>query len=175
MPLDSKEGADAWRGMGAQKRATNREEAIQARPCRPPEAKSPVDPALASENSPRGAYERQQQIERAAYTLASESLHHKRPDAGRLVAIHGQAAQNLTRAREEVLKLAEKERSLVSGDWVRKAMMDHDGVVAALIRSMPKQLAVRISPHDPDHADRELTRWVEDVCLATLSKTDPWK
>ena len=95
-------------------------------------------------------------------------------DAGRLVGIHGRPAQNLKRAREEVLKLDEKERSLVSGDWVRKVMVDHDGVVAALIRSMPKQLAVRISLHDPDHADRELIRWLEDVALATLSKTDRW-
>lgn len=39
---------------------------------------------------------------------------------------------------------------------------------------MPKQLAGRISPHDPEHAEAELERWVQDVFLKTLSDTDPW-
>ncbi len=54
-------------------------------------------------------------------------------------------------------------------------MTEHDGAVASLIRAMPKQLAGRISPHDPDHAERELERWVQEVCLKTLSETDPWR
>lgn len=175
MPLTSKEAADAWRGMGAQKRATARAEAAPAGPYRPPEAESPINESVAAEDSPRGAYERQKQIERAAFGLAVNALKRQMPDAGRLVAIHAQAANNLTQARKEVLALDEKERALVSGDWVKKVMTDHDGAVAALLRSMPKQLSVRVSPHDPEHADRELTRWVEDVALATLSQTDPWR
>jgi len=54
-------------------------------------------------------------------------------------------------------------------------MQDHDGAVAQLLKSMPKQLAGRIAPHDPEHAERELERWVQEVCLKTLHQTDPWK
>ena len=92
-----------------------------------------------------------------------------------MVSVHAAAAKNLTSAREEVLNLAQKERTLVSGDWVKKVMTDHDGAVAQLLKTMPKQLAVRISPHDPEHAERELDQWVQDVALKTLHQTDPWK
>ncbi len=51
----------------------------------------------------------------------------------------------------------------------------HDGAVAQLLRAMPKQLAGRIAPHDPEHAEKELDRWVQEVALATLQQTDPWK
>jgi hypothetical protein len=54
-------------------------------------------------------------------------------------------------------------------------MQEHDGAVASLIKAMPKQLSGRISPHDPEHAERELTRWVQEVALKTLHNTDPWK
>jgi hypothetical protein len=54
-------------------------------------------------------------------------------------------------------------------------MQEHDGAVASLIKAMPKQLSGRIAPHDPEHAERELTRWVQEVCLKTLHNTDPWK
>jgi hypothetical protein len=64
---------------------------------------------------------------------------------------------------------------LVRGDWVKKAMLDHDGAVAQLLKAMPKQLAGRIAPHDPEHAENELNRWVQEVALATLYSTNPWK
>jgi hypothetical protein len=144
-------------------------------PYRPPEAQAPTDPSLISADTPQGSYERQRRIEQDAYALVQESLRGRRPDAGRLVAIHAQAARNLTAAREEVLTLSERERTLVSGDWVRKVMTEHDGSVATLIRAMPKQLAGRISPHDPEHAEKELDRWVQEVCLKTLHDTNPWK
>ena len=48
------------------------------------------------------------------------------------------------------------------------------GAVTALIRAMPKKLAGRILPHDPDHTEREFERWVQEVCLKTLSETSPW-
>jgi hypothetical protein len=92
-----------------------------------------------------------------------------------MVSVHSTAAKNLINSKQDVLDLAERERKLVSGDWVKKAMLDHDGAVAQLLKSMPKQLAGRISPHDPEHAERELERWVQDVCLKTLHQTDPWK
>lgn len=175
MPLTSKEAADSWRGMSAQAKAAPASKAPDPGPYRPPEAAAPVDPAAVSADTPQGAYERQRQIERDAYRLAQESLAERRPDAGRLVAIHAQAARNLSAAREEVLALAEREKALVSGDWVKRTMLEHDAAVAMLARAMPKQLAGRISPHDPDHAERELGRWVEEVFLATLYATDPWK
>lgn len=176
MPLTSKEAADAWRGMSAQKRAGPAPAAkTDAGPYRPPEANQPVDPGAVSADTPAGAYERQRQIERAAYALTVKALKGGQPDAGRLVSIHAQAARNLTAARSEVLDLLERERALVSGDWVKKVMNDHDGAVATLLRAMPKQLAGRIAPHDPEHAERELDRWVQEVALATLHNTDPWR
>lgn len=182
MPLSSPEDADRWRGMSAQKRAAlptaSKSTPAQIEdqgPLRPPEAGGKVNPSLVSADTPHGAYERQRQIERAAYDLATRALLAKQHDAGRLVGIHARAARNLTAARQEVLDLSARERTLVSGEWVRKVMTDHDGAVATLIKAMPKSLAARIAPHDPEHAERELTRWVEETALATLSKTNPWK
>ena len=180
MPLTSPEDADRWRGMSAQKRAgvipkSDSGSSPDPGPYRPPEAQAPTDPSVVSADTPQGAYERQRQIERAAYALAVRSLNASQPDAGRLVSIHAQAARNLTQAREEVIALSERERTLVSGDWVRKVMNDHDGAVATLLKAMPKQLAGRIAPHDPEHAEQELERWVQEVALATLYQTNPWK
>lgn len=178
MPLTSPEAADQWRGMGARKRPTasaKTPKSPDSGPYRPPEAQNPIPGAEETSDTPQGAYERQRKIERAAYDLAARSLENRQADAGRLVAIHAQAARNLTLARQEVLTLAEQERTLVSGDWVRKVMTEHDGAVIALAKAMPKMLSGRIAPHDPDHAEQELSRWVEDVFLKTLHQTDPWK
>jgi hypothetical protein len=184
MPMDSPESADLWRSQHVRSRAksirkqktTPDPTAIeQEGPYRPIEAESPLNTATAATDSPEGAYERQRQIERAAYDLAVDALRGGRADAGRLVAIHAAAAKNLTSARDEVITQAEKERRLVSGDWVRRVMQEHDGAVASLIKAMPKQLSGRIAPHDPEHAERELTRWVQEVALKTLHNTDPWK
>lgn len=184
MPMDSPESADIWRSQHVRSRAKSiRKQKItpdptaieQEGPYRPIEAESPLNTATAATDSPEGAYERQRQIERAAYDLAVDALRGGRADAGRLVAIHAAAAKNLTSARDEVITQAEKERRLVSGDWVRRVMQEHDGAVASLIKAMPKQLSGRIAPHDPEHAERELTRWVQEVALKTLHNTDPWK
>lgn len=195
MPLDTKEAADQWRVRNVQG-AVKRQGAQLARaaeadpyaappakpapvaspdgPYRPPEAEQPVDRAKAGDDTPQGAYERQRQIERAAYALATRALKEQRADAKNLVAVHAQAARNLAQLRLEVLAVAERERTLVSGEWVRKIITDHDGAVVQLVRAMPKQLAGRISPHDPEHAERELERWAQDVFLKTLYKTDPF-
>ena len=184
MPMDSPESADLWRSQHVRSRAKSipKQKNVpdptaieQEGPYRPIEAESPLNTATAATDSPEGAYERQRQIERAAYDLAVDALRGGRADAGRLVAIHAAAAKNLTSARDEVITQAEKERRLVSGDWVRRVMQEHDGAVASLIKAMPKQLSGRIAPHDPEHAERELTRWVQEVALKTLHNTDPWK
>jgi hypothetical protein len=184
MPMDSPESADIWRSQNIRSRAKSIPKqkpsqdttAIeQEGPYRPTEASNPIDTATAATDSPQGAYERQRQIERAAYDLAVDALRGGRADAGRLVAIHAAAAKNLTSARDEVIAQAEKERRLVSGDWVRRVMQEHDGAVASLIKAMPKQLSGRISPHDPEHSEKELNRWVQEVALKTLHQTDPWK
>lgn len=180
MPLDSAQTADAWRGSRAQRKtptveASNIRQEPQDGPYRPPEASESVDRSQVCNDTPQGAYERQKEIERAAYGLAVESLRTRSMDAGRMVSVHSTAAKNLITSRQDVLDLAERERKLVSGDWVKKVMMDHDGAVAQLLKSMPKQLAGRIAPHDPEHAEIELERWVQDVCLKTLHQTDPWK
>lgn len=184
MPMDSVEAADAWRQKNVRRRSDFTKDlppqqdptAIeQEGPYRPAEAANPIDTAAAATDSPEGAYERQRQIERAAYDLAVESLRGGRADAGRLVAIHAAAAKNLTSARDEVIAQAEKERRLVSGDWVKRVMQEHDGSVASLLKAMPKQLSGRIAPHDPEHCEKELDRWVQEVALKTLHQTDPWK
>ena len=184
MPMDSPESADLWRSQHVRSRAKSipKQKNVpdltaieQEGPYRPIEAETPLNTATAATDSPEGAYERQRQIERAAYDLAVDALRGGRADAGRLVAIHAAAAKNLTSARDEVITQAEKERRLVSGDWVRRVMQEHDGAVASLIKAMPKQLSGRIAPHDPEHAERELTRWVQEVALKTLHNTDPWK
>ena len=184
MPMDSMEAADAWRQKNVRRRSDFTKDlppqqdhaAIeQEGPYRPAEASNPIDTAAAATDSPEGAYERQRQIERAAYDLAVEALRGGRADAGRLVAIHAAAAKNLTSARDEVIAQAEKERRLVSGDWVKRVMQEHDGSVASLLKAMPKQLSGRIAPHDPEHCEKELDRWVQEVALKTLHQTDPWK
>lgn len=184
MPMDSVEAADAWRQKNVRRRSdftkdlppTPDPTAIeQEGPYRPAEAANPIDTAAAATDSPEGAYERQRQIERAAYDLAVDALRGGRADAGRLVAIHAAAAKNLTSARDEVIAQAEKERRLVSGDWVKRVMQEHDGSVASLLKAMPKQLSGRIAPHDPEHCEKELDRWVQEVALKTLHQTDPWK
>ena len=184
MPMDSPEAADIWRSQNIktraksvpkQKQSPDTAAIEQEGPYRPTEAANPIDTATAATDSPQGAYERQRQIERAAYDLAVDALRGGRADAGRLVAIHAAAAKNLTSARDEVIAQAEKERRLVSGDWVRRVMQEHDGAVASLIKAMPKQLSGRISPHDPEHSEKELNRWVQEVALKTLHQTDPWK
>ena len=185
MPMHSPEAADAWRKKNIRSKSTTQHIGTpttpepttikQDGPYRPTEASNPIDTATAATDSPQGAYERQRQIERAAYDLAVDALREGRADAGRLVAIHAAAAKNLTSARDEVIAQAEKERRLVSGDWVRRVMQEHDGSVASLLKSMPKQLSGRISPHDPEHCEKELNRWVQEVALKTLHQTDPWK
>ena len=184
MPMDSPEAADLWRSQNIRTRAksipkqahTLDAPAIeQEGPYRPAEASNYINTATASCDSPEGAYERQRKIELEAYKLVVVALKEGRADTARLVSIHAAAAKNLTSARDEVIAQAEKERRLVSGDWVRKVMQEHDGAVASLLKAMPKQLSGRIAPHDPEHAERELTRWVQEVCLKTLHNTDPWK
>lgn len=177
MPLTSPEAADAWRGKASRTAIIPKSvsgSSADTGPYRPPEAQVKTGAKDGMDNA-HGAYERQRQIEREAFALCKVSLREGRPDAGRLVAIHAQAAKNLVQAREDVLALSERERSLVSGDWVRKIMSEHDGAVVALAKAMPRQLAGRISPHDPEHCERELDRWVQEVFLKTLHETDPWK
>ena len=107
--------------------------------------------------------------------MLAGALKNQAPDAARLLDLHSRSVRHLADARKDVLDLAERERQLVSGDWVRRVMTDHDGAVAQLLRAMPKQLSGRIAPHDPEHCERELDRWVQEVALATLHSTDPWK
>jgi len=176
MPLTSPEAADQWRGMGAKRRPgpTPPPAPEDSGPYRAPEAKEPGDPSSIVADTPQGAYERMRNLERATYALAVNALKARQPDAGQLVSIHARHTSNLITARIQVLELAQKERELVSGDWVRQQMVKHDGAVATLLRAMPKQLASRIAPHDPAHAEQELERWVQEVALKTLNSTSPW-
>jgi hypothetical protein len=172
MPMTSVEEADRWRGLRARKPPPRGSDPADSRP---QDASIPVDREKLASDSPEGAFERQRQIERAAYALAVKALRDREPDAPRLVDLHSRSVRNLTLARSDVLKLAQEERSLVSGEWVKRMVTEHDGVVAALVKSMPRQLASRIAPHDPEHAERELTRWVEETFLRSLHSIHPWK
>ena len=184
MPMDSMEAADAWRQKNVRRRSDFAKDLLpqqdptaieQEGPYRPAEAANHINTATAACDSPEGAYERQRQIELEAYKLVVVALREGRADTSRLVSIHAAAAKNLTSARDEVIAQAEKERRLVSGDWVKRVMQEHDGSVASLLKAMPKQLSGRIAPHDPEHCEKELDRWVQEVALKTLHQTDPWK
>jgi hypothetical protein len=185
MPMDSPEAADEWRAKNIRTRRKfdspkqqhhpDPTAIEQEGPYRPAEAANHINTATAACDSPEGAYERQRQIELEAYKLVVVALREGRADTSRLVSIHAAAAKNLTSARDEVIAQAEKERRLVSGDWVKRVMQEHDGSVASLLKAMPKQLSGRIAPHDPEHCEKELDRWVQEVALKTLHQTDPWK
>ena len=174
MPLESIEAADNFRAQCARtlrKPPPSHSETSSAAPA----ADVAFEGADSPEYDPEATYERQKTIERAAYDQAQVAVAAGRVDASRLIGIHALAAKNLADAREQVLKARILEKSLVSGDWVRQVMQEHDGAVVTLLRAMPKQIAARICPHDPEFAEAELDRWVQEICLKTLSDTDPWK
>ena len=167
--MTSKAAADAWRGSGAKKLS---EHPPVEKPRR--EATTKKSKPGATTDGPREAFERQRAIEREAHRMAMTAVRERRPDAPKLVSTHAMATRNLVESRQAVLDLEEREQALVSGDWVRKVMLDHDAAVAALAKSMPRQLSARINPADPEGAHAILEKWVQDVFLSTLHKTDPW-
>ena len=151
MPLDSLEAADAWRGMSVRK--PRRPAPTQAPPPDPKAVEATHEAAQTPtpvETTPAaGSYERAQQIERAAYGLA-------------------------IRARQDVLALEREEARLLTAEWVRETITAHDGAIVTLAKAMPRMMAGRIAPHDSEHAEAELTRWVEEEFLRTLYKSNPW-
>ena len=151
MPLDSPEAADRWRGATARR----------------PSRRTPPSPAAE-------ALARAEQIERAAYALAIRSLREKAADAGKLVGIHATAAQNLIRTRQDVLAIEQQEGRLLTVEWIKKIIADQDGALVTLAKAMPRSLAGRIAPHDPEHAERELDRWVQEEFLKVLYRSNPW-
>ena len=171
LPLDSLEAADAWRGMTARQRP----EASAAPPECLPRPSQPAPDLQGAAESIRAAWGRLERCERVAFEMLEAALTEGRPDAGRLVAIHAAAVRNLADGRQRLLDLAERERELVSGSWVRRTMQSHDGVVAQLAKAMPRSLASRVNPAEPEHAQSELVRWLNETFLSALSKTDPWK
>lgn len=171
MPLTSPEAADQWRGLSARRPRRPSPIALEALPRVPVATTGTKSSAEAVE----AAWGRLEETERVAYRLMTAALENSQPDSARLLAIHASAVKHLSEGRQRILDLAERERTLVSGDWVRKIMIEHDGAVASLIRSMPRLLAGRIAPHDPEHAERELSTWVQETCLRTLYETTPWK
>jgi len=182
MPLTSPEAADAWRRTNTWSRKPPTPTAGPSTSPAPPtadpapeERPAPADPAVLESTRVGDAYRRLEKAERVCWGLLAAALKNQSPDAARLLDLHSRSVRHLADARTAVLDLAERERQLVSGDWVKRVMQDHDGAVALLLRAMPKQLSGRISPHDPEHAETELDRWVQEVALATLHSTDPWR
>jgi hypothetical protein len=185
MPLDSPEAADTWRRLNTWSRrppaappAAPTADPAPTTPERPPEAQerpAPTDPERLESTRVGEAFQRLEKAERVCWGILCAALKNQAPDAARLLDLHSRSVRHLADSRKDVLDLAEREKNLVSGDWVRRVMQEHDGVLAQLIRNMPRQMAGRISPQDPEHAERELTRWVQEVCLKTLHNTDPWK
>lgn len=177
LPLDTPESADAWRRQHVWSRkppapaASPEPEAAPERP-----AELPTEDLAAGASEPiREAWARLLQAERLAWSMVVAAIKGRQPDASRLVAVHALTVKHLIDGRARVLAQAQAEGQTVSATWVRQTMLAHDGVVAALIRNMPRQLAGRIAPHDPEHCERELDRWVQEVALATLHSTDPWR
>lgn len=171
MPLTSPEAADQWRGLTSRqphRRSPIAPEALPSVPVTTTGTKSSAETVEA-------AWGRLEETERVAYRFMTTALENGQPDSARPQAIHASAVKHLSEGRQRILDLAERERTLVSGDWVRKVMVEHDGAVASLVRSMPRLLAGRVAPHDPEHAECELDRWVQETCLRTLFETNPWK
>jgi len=185
MPLDSPEAADNWRRLNTWSRkppaappAAPTAEPPPTTPERPPEAQerpAPTDPAALESTRVGQAFQRLEKAERVCWGILCAALKNQAPDAARLLDLHSRSVRHLADSRQDVLNLAEREKTLVSGDWVRRVMQEHDGILAQLIKNMPRQLAGRIAPHDPEHCEIELTRWVQEVVLKTLHNTDPWK
>jgi hypothetical protein len=185
MPLTSPEAADGWRRQHTWSRkpptpppaapAIDPAPSTPERPPETPERPAPTDPAALESTRVGEAYRRLERAERACWGLLAQALKNQAPDAARLLDLHSRSVRHLADARQDVLDLAERERQLVSGDWVRRVMQEHDGAVASLLKAMPRQLSGRIAPNDPEHCERELDRWVQEVVLATLHSTDPWK
>ena len=171
MPLTSPEAADIWRGMTARQRP----EAFAAPPECLPRPSQPAPDLDGAAESIRAAWGRLERCERVAFQVLEAALEAGRPDAGRLVAIHAAAVRNLADGRQRLLDLAQREGELVSADWVRRTMQTHDGVVSQLAKAMPRSLAPRVNPHDLEHAQAELTRWLNETFLSALHNTDPWK
>ena len=181
MPLDSQEAADAWRRQHTWSRkppapspAAPTADQAPTTPERPPEAAMAMLGPGQGVTEIAAAWGRAVKAERVAWSMLAGSLKAGSPDASRMLSLHAQSCRHLADNRARFLNLAEREKRLVSGDWVRRVMQEHDGAVASLLKAMPKQLSGRISPHDPEHCEIELTRWVQEVALATLSSTDPW-
>ncbi len=185
MPLDSQESADTWRRLNTWSRkppapppAAPTADPAPTTPPSPPEAQerpTPADPSALESTRVGEAYRRLERAERACWGLLCAALKNQTLDAARLLDLHSRSVRHLADSRQDVLNLAEREKTLVSGDWVRRVMQEHDGVLAQLIRTMPRQLAGRISPLDPEHCERELQRWTDEVFLKTLHATDPWQ
>lgn len=175
MPLTSPEAADQWRRLNTWSRRPP-----AAGPPKPPEP-SERPPEAAQADADTGANEitaawgRAVKAERVAWALLSAALKAASPDAARMLSLHAQSCRHLADNRGRFLDLAEREKRLVSGDWVRRVMQEHDGVLAQLIKNMPRQMAGRIAPQDPEHCEKELNRWVEEVLLKTIHDTDPWR
>jgi hypothetical protein len=181
LPLDSPEAADAWRRLNTWSRkppapppAAPTAHQAPTTPERPP--KLPGEDVAAGACEPvRAAWERLLQAECLAWASVVVAIKGRQPDAPRLVGVHAQCVKNLIDGRARVLQQAQAEGQLVSADWIRSNMLEHDGTVAALIRNMPRQLAGRVNPTAVEHAERTLQLWVDEVCLRTLSETSPWK
>ena len=182
MPLDSPEAADAWRRLNTWSRkppapapAAPTANPAPTTPERPPEAAMTLlDPGTGATEI-AAAWSRSVKAERIAWSMLTGSLKGQSPDAPRMLALHSQACRHLVDNRERFVAQAEKERQLVSGDWVKRVMQEHDGVLAQLIKNMPRQLAGRICPLDPEHCEKELQRWTDEVFLKTIHETDPWR
>ena len=187
MPLDSPESADQWRRQHVWSRkppapsaapTPSTADPTPAPKGRPPEATerpAAIDPDALASTRVGQAFQRLERAERICWALLAQALKTQAPDAARLLDLHSRSVRHLADNRQTVLDLAQRERQLVSGDWVRRVMTSHDGAVASLLKAMPRQLSGRISPHGPEHAERELQRWVQEVALATLHSTDPWR
>jgi len=175
MPLTSPEAADDWRRTHTWSRRPPAPPAGQQASPAPEERPAPADPAVLESTRVGEAYRRLEKAERVCWGLLASALRSQAPDCARLLDLHSRSVRHLADARTAVLDLAEKERQLVSGDWVKRVMQQHDGVLVQLIRAMPRQLSGRIAPHDPEPAENELTRWTDEVFLKTLHETDPWR
>jgi hypothetical protein len=118
---------------------------------------SKVAAALEATTGPDELLRRYAHVERAAFSRWVTALQSQSSTAGTALREADAATRNYLMIRDKCLHAAER-----------------DGLITNLIRAMPRQMAPRLCPHDPEFAERELATWVNDSFLKTMHSTDPF-
>lgn len=162
MPLDSIASADRWRGITKPRKIPKRPEGATNRPSK----------KLSKEDSLAGLLERCRAIELQAYKAAIQAVESGRGVTRAFIA-HNKSARSLAEISPTIARLQQRESNLLSREWVRRFVNDHDPLVIGLIEAMPDLLAPRINPADPDMVRAELRTWANSA-VKSFRESNPF-